>query len=153
MNKKTILAKLIISTLALNLLTTDKDWSFQSEKKTPHNIFYFLTTTMSTVGFGDITAASLKARVMVMIILLSQLNFKKVKLLTGLLTIYPLFILNFSRKEDWQTDKFDYPTMLYFTITSVTSAGHGDIHPKTTRARNIVIPLQLAMILGFLTDL
>ena len=57
---------------------------------------------------------------------------------------------NFTSYTDFNgieyNERNDFITYLYFSLTTITSVGYGDISPRTTKARLLVMIQQLAIL-------
>ena len=80
---------------------------------------------------------------------------KKLVYIYLLLGIFTIYIYKFTSKEDWQYTSTDtehnFFNLFYFTNTSLTSCGYGDIYPKTNNAKIPVMVLQTILIFQVLS--
>lgn len=165
-----VLNIIIILVFTLNIYNTQKsDWNTHDNRKLSFlDSLYLCLTSFATMGFGDITPSSKKSKIIILllqafiifeILLLNQnmnngkINYtilKKVSYIYILLGIFTTYFYIFTKKEDWQytskDSQHDFFNIFYFTNTSFTSCGYGDIYPKTNYAKIPVMFLQVILI-------
>ena len=152
------------------LNTTKQDWYTNENKDlTFMDSLYLCMSSFSSVGYGDITPSSTKAKVTILIIqilllleILSITNYSfNMRLLVNVVIIFLVIMMStlyftfFTERNDWRfplsSDTNSFFNMFYFTNTTITTCGYGDILPITNKTRIPVMFLQLLIMLQLLS--
>nr|QOI90491.1 hypothetical protein HWQ62_00356 [Pyramimonas orientalis virus] len=164
----------IIFFATMIFLNTDKtDWYAKNYKDLSFmDSLYLCTTSFSSVGYGDISPATKKSKIYVIIIqtfiLLEILSLAQylsggfnIGILFNILITYfvilvaTLYFTFVTDKTDWNfpssNDSNSFLNMFYFTNTTVTTCGYGEIVPITNKSRIPVMIIQSLIILRVLS--
>lgn len=143
--------------------TNKNDWNLNRDLTLFESIYVTLSS-VSTVGYGDINATSDKSRVLLTVIQ-AILLIELVCLVTSdsvtnlLYRICYLYLFIFSlvavfmfatSPSDWkfplESDTNNLINMMYFTHTSITTCGYGDITPHSVFTRCMCMILKILII-------
>jgi hypothetical protein len=147
--------------LYAHIFTKPQDWN-SKKNLTLIDKIYLTTSNISTVGYGDYLPVTNNSRMFISIVhfvILTQLisfmsgNHEKVvivKKITQIVIIQSFFIyvfVNFTNRDEWKfpkdNDTNDFQTMLYFTQTTFTTCGYGDMVPTTQKTKIITVLMHL----------
>ena len=164
----------ILSFVMYIFLGTDKtDWySRRGDNLTFMDSIYFCMTSFSSVGYGDIVPASTKSKVIVIILqmfiifeilsisqhvggCLSMGFLYNILITFAVLIIGTLYFTFGTEKTDWvfpsALDTNSFLNMFYFTNTTLTTCGYGEIVPNTNKTKIPVMIIQTLIILQILS--
>ena len=157
---------IILFSMLIFLNTTATDWNVNRDL-TFFDCVYLCLTSLSSVGYGDITPVSNKAKYimialqgMMLIEILSVIeSLKNAKFnlafyirSTGIFaSIFAMavYFTLMTDDTDWNFSNNNSVSLLdmtYFSTTTVTTCGYGDISPVTKKARIPVMFVQLLII-------
>ena len=161
---------ILFSSTFIFLNTKKEDWYANEYKDlTFMDSLYLCMTTFSSVGYGDIIPSSTKAKVILVIlqifILLEILSvthysmdmslFVNIAIIFFVLLITTLYFTFVTDDKDWKfplsSDTNTFFNMFYFTNTTLTTCGYGDIVPVTNKSRIPVMILQVLIMLQLLS--
>lgn len=154
--------------------TKQSDWNTHDNRKLSFlDSLYFCLTSFSTMGFGDITPSTKTSKIIVLsiqtflifeILFLYQnyvngsfkLSFlKKIVYLYLTLLLFTLYFYFFTNSKDWyptsQNKQHNIFDLFYFSNTSLTSCGYGDIYPITNSSKIPVMLLQIILVFQVLS--
>ena len=159
---------LVVVFLSIHLFTNHVDWN----SKKPLSLtdkFYITTSNVSTVGYGDFLPVTKRSRFLVscihFIILIQLTMILGCVSCDNVLTVLPMRILKiimiqtffsfvfvyFTKNNEWvfplNSDTNNYETMLYFTQTTLTTCGYGDIYPTTQKTKIMTILMHFIIML------
>jgi len=159
-----ILVLLSIYTTFFHFTTNDDDWNTPGDlSKSWLNLFYFTSTTFSSMGFGDITPDTSKAKILVNIVqmsmvinILALLNSSmkivvvKTLIFLSILVVFAIVFKFGTSHNDWNIEKndFTFENMYYFASTAFSTSGYGDIYPTQVTSKVLVILMQVILMLG-----
>jgi hypothetical protein len=167
---------IIIFALVIFLTTIKNDWYTNNPEKnlTFMDSLYLCTTSFSSVGFGDISPKSTKAKIIIIFlqifILLEILSISQyvgdclnvslmhnVIFLWFLIVVCTLYFTFVTKRSDWKFPSVEESNsllnMFYFTNTTVTTCGYGEIVPVTNASRIPVMCIQALIIFKVLSSL
>jgi hypothetical protein len=145
--------------------TTKKDLSFT-------DCLYLCLTSLSSVGYGDITPLSNKAKYILLslqfIVILEILTFFeyikydefnynfifKVVMSFVLLLMSSLYFTFMTENSDWNmsnNNTVNFLNMTYFSSTTLTTCGYGDITPLTLKSKIPVMIMHIIIIYQILS--
>jgi hypothetical protein len=161
---------ILFFTMFIFLNTKKEDWYANEYKDlTFMDSLYLCMTSFSSVGYGDITPSSTKAKIIVVIlqifILLEILSithysidmslFINIAIILFVLLVATLYFTFVTEDKDWKfplsSDTNTFFNMFYFTNSTLTTCGYGEIVPVTNKSRIPVMFLQLLIILQVLS--
>ena len=159
-------------TLFIYFATSKKDWKNKTEDLSLFDSLYVTMSSVSTVGYGDFVPITNKAKYTMIaiqaIILLGIItifdsmskNEFTYRLLLNVLFTYTMifaftfFFTQFTEKSDWNfpmtSDTNNFTNMLYFTQTSFSTCGYGDIIPVTKKSKTASMFIQVMVMLQVL---
>ena len=173
--KQFIINIIVILSFTLFIFNTHKsDWNTSDNRDLSLlDSLYFCLTSFSTMGFGDITPSTKKSKLIVLLLQtfiifevlflyqnmvngnLNSTFLKKIGYVYILLIAFTIYFRIFTKKEDWQyssaNTEHNLFNLFYFTNTSLTSCGYGDIYPKSNKTKIPVMLLQVILIFQLLT--
>lgn len=157
---------IILFSMLIFLNTTATDWNVNRDL-TFFDCVYLCLTSLSSVGYGDITPVSNKAKYimialqgMMLIEILSVIEFlrndkfnlafyiRSTGIFASIFAMAVYFTL-MTDDTDWNFSNNNSVSLLdmtYFSTTTVTTCGYGDISPVTKKARIPVMLVQLLII-------
>jgi hypothetical protein len=153
--------------------TEKNDWNTNTYKDLSFmDSLYLCMTSFSSVGYGDITPASNKAKIILVIlhmfIILEILSISQyfngglnTRLIINITIIFvvmmsaTLYFTFGTDKKDWSfpasEDTNSFLNMFYFTNSTLTTCGYGEIVPVTGKSKIPVMFVQFLIILQVLS--
>jgi hypothetical protein len=154
--------------VSIHLFTNHGDWN----SKKPLSLtdkFYITTSNVSTVGYGDFLPVTKRSRYLVSwihFIILIQLTMilggvsrenvlsvlpKRVLKIVMIQTFFSFVFVYLTKNNEWvfplNSDTNNYETMLYFTQTTFTTCGYGDIYPTTQKTKIMTMLMHFIIML------
>lgn len=157
---------IVVFSMLIFLNTSATDWNVDRDL-TFFDCVYLCLTSLSSVGYGDITPVSNKAKYilialqgMMLIEILSVIEFLKNDLFNATfyirsagifasIFVMAVYFTLMTDNSDWNlsnNNSVNLLDMTYFSTTTVTTCGYGDISPLTQKARIPVMIVQLLVI-------
>lgn len=157
---------IIVFSTFIFLNTDASDWNTTKDLSFTDSL-YLCLTSLSSVGYGDITPLSNKAKYILLslqfVVLLEILSFFEyiqhdafdfnfmitVSMTFILILVFALYFTFMTENSDWNlsnNNTVNFLNMTYFSSTTFTTCGYGDISPLTMKARIPVMLVHLIII-------
>lgn len=162
----------LVFSMVIFLFTDKKDWNVNKDLSF-FDCVYTTLSSLSTVGYGDILPVSNKSKIIitclqaiVLIEIMSMINhlmnnelslyffYKIIKVYT-IVILFTLVFMFAAKNTDFRfpqdSDTNNFVNMFYFTHTSITTCGYGDIVPASTKTKILCMIIESLIILQALS--